>query len=718
MIPYIGDFAEDEVLYHYFNTFDSNDPSASVTITNLASTDLFVHKDGVDSTETTTGATVDVDFDTQTGIHKVTVDTSADAFYVTGADYMVRMEGTTVDGATINAALFTFSIQNRYSAGALRPTTAGRTLDVAATGEAGVDFSNVNGTLDAAEIGADAITAAKIADNAFSNEHFAAGALTSAEVTSVAGAAVTSIGAGVITAASVATDAIDADALAADALAEINTQVDTALSDIGLHYLVNTALPTSWNIDITGGSALDLMTTLGSGTYDRSTDSLEAQAKYVQDNVGVFGANLNDLGGMSTGMKAEVQAEVDVSLMTIKLDHLIAVADADDVADNSIIAKLANSGATADWSSYVNTTDSLMAIRDRGDAAWTTGAGGTPPHLLQSTTIATLASQTSFTLTAGSADDDAYNGAIVVVTDQSTSTQKAVGTVSDYTGSTKTVTLSADPAIFTMATGDTIEIMSALGSAGSAPTAVQIRTEMDSNSTQLAAIVADTNELQTDWANGGRLDLILDSRMAEASINTTTGAVDVVTLVTTTTTNSDMRGTDSAATAAALATAQSDLDIITGADGVVLLSGTQASIDAIEVDTGTTLDGKINTIDTVVDAIKVVTDALPEGGALTTIDANIDAILADTGTDGVVVSTATQNAIADALLDRDMSTGTDSGSTTVRTPRQALRLNRNKVSIAGGTMTVTKEDDSTTSHTAAVTTTAGDPITAIDPAGP
>ena len=31
-----------------------------------------------------------------------------------------------------------------------------------------------------------------------------------------------------------------------------------------------------------------------------------------------------------------------------------------------------------------------------------------------------------------------------------------------------------------------------------APTAVQNRTEMDSNSTQLAAIVADTNELQVD----------------------------------------------------------------------------------------------------------------------------------------------------------------------------------------------------------------------------
>ena len=109
-------------------------------------------------------------------------------------------------------------------------------------------------------------------------------------------------------------------------------------------------------------------------------------------------------------------------------------------------------------------TDSNEAIRDRGDAAWTTGAGGSPPQLLQSTTIATLTSQTVFTLTAGSADDDAYNNKMVIVTDQTTSTQKAVGRCSDYVGSTKEVTLSVDPAIFTMAVGDTVDIIAISGS--------------------------------------------------------------------------------------------------------------------------------------------------------------------------------------------------------------------------------------------------------------
>lgn len=89
-------------------------------------------------------------------------------------------------------------------------------------------------------------------------------------------------------------------------------------------------------------------------------------------------------------------------------------------------------------------------------------SGGTESTLMVSTTIATLASQTSFTLTAGSADNDAYNRQLVVITDAATSTQKARGIVSDYVGSSKTVTLTSAPA-FTIAAGDSISIV-AIGS--------------------------------------------------------------------------------------------------------------------------------------------------------------------------------------------------------------------------------------------------------------
>lgn len=87
-------------------------------------------------------------------------------------------------------------------------------------------------------------------------------------------------------------------------------------------------------------------------------------------------------------------------------------------------------------------------------------AGATYGDVAVSTTIATLASQTSFTLTESSADNTAYGvGAMVVVRDATTKTQLARGILSAYTGSTKTVTLAADPGIFTMAVGDAVQII-------------------------------------------------------------------------------------------------------------------------------------------------------------------------------------------------------------------------------------------------------------------
>lgn len=72
------------------------------------------------------------------------------------------------------------------------------------------------------------------------------------------------------------------------------------------------------------------------------------------------------------------------------------------------------------------------------------------------TTIATLASQTSFTVADGAVDNDALNGCLVVIYDSLTSNQYCIGVISDYVGSTKTVTLAADPGIFTMAVGDIV----------------------------------------------------------------------------------------------------------------------------------------------------------------------------------------------------------------------------------------------------------------------
>lgn len=86
--------------------------------------------------------------------------------------------------------------------------------------------------------------------------------------------------------------------------------------------------------------------------------------------------------------------------------------------------------------------------------------------------------------------------------------------------------------------------------------------------------------------------------------------------------------------------------------------------------------------------------------------ANLDTQLA-------ALPTATSN--ADALLARDIGSGTNAGSAQERTVRAALRFLRNKFTISGSTLTVRCEDDSTMAWTAAVTTTAGNPVTQIDP---
>jgi hypothetical protein len=80
------------------------------------------------------------------------------------------------------------------------------------------------------------------------------------------------------------------------------------------------------------------------------------------------------------------------------------------------------------------------------------------PSAILNTTIASLAIQTSFTLTTGPAEDDALNGMYAIIHDAASAVQFAKVLISDYTGSTKTVTLAAG-ATFTAAAGDNFCLM-------------------------------------------------------------------------------------------------------------------------------------------------------------------------------------------------------------------------------------------------------------------
>lgn len=146
MISYYGDFPANATVYIPFNTFDSNDPTASVTVTDLANTDVHIHKDGgTTQRNNSAGITMSLNFDSITGNHLLAIDTSdttvAD-FWQAGHEYQVRIEGATVDAGTINAWVGAFSIERSGGALALlksatyglaqlvRSTTPANTLSV------------------------------------------------------------------------------------------------------------------------------------------------------------------------------------------------------------------------------------------------------------------------------------------------------------------------------------------------------------------------------------------------------------------------------------------------------------------------------------------------------------------------------------------------------------------------------------------------------------
>lgn len=135
-MTYRGDFNVGATIRFMWNTF----AVAGESITRATNGTISVYKDG-GTTQSTVGVTDTEDFDSLAGVHYVAIDTSADGtFYSAGSDFAVVLSGATVDGKSINAVLAEFSIRNRS---ALMPTTAGRTLDVSAGGEAGLDWANI-----------------------------------------------------------------------------------------------------------------------------------------------------------------------------------------------------------------------------------------------------------------------------------------------------------------------------------------------------------------------------------------------------------------------------------------------------------------------------------------------------------------------------------------------------------------------------------------------
>ncbi len=126
----LGDIALSQVLYFHFTTRQFS-TGAPITSASLA---LSVYKDD-STTQSTAGITTTftTGFDNVVGLVSVKIDTSADGtFYAAGHDFSVVITTGTSDSVSIvGEVVGYFSIQNRA---ALRPTTAGRTINIDSTG--------------------------------------------------------------------------------------------------------------------------------------------------------------------------------------------------------------------------------------------------------------------------------------------------------------------------------------------------------------------------------------------------------------------------------------------------------------------------------------------------------------------------------------------------------------------------------------------------------
>lgn len=219
-------------------------------------------------------------------------------------------------------------------------------------------------------------------------------------------------------------------------------------------------------------------------------------------------------------------------------------------------------------------------------------------------------------------------------------------------------------------------------------------------------IIGDTNDIQTRLPAAlvsGRMDSSVGAMAANTLTAAATAAdfgAEMATAVWTDTTAGDFT--------VALSVGKSVMNGVALGTGltVAAVSGAVGSVTgAVGSVTGSVGGNVVGSVGSVTGAVGSVTGAVGSVTAGVTVTTNNDKT-------GYALTSAEENAIADALLARNVS----GGSSTGRTVKQALHVLRNKTDITAGTLTVYDTDDVTSSFTAAVTTTAGDPISQIDPA--
>jgi hypothetical protein len=294
----LGDFDAGATLYFKFTTFR---PSTGAPFTLAGTPAISVYKDA-STTQSTAGVTLTADFDAVTGLNHVAIDTSADGtFYAVGSFFDVVVTTGTVDSVSaVGVVVGRFTLRKTAC---LKPTTAGRALDVSAGGEAGIDLANVGSPTTTLNLSGTTIsTSQQVASvsGAVGSVTGSVGSVTGAvgsvtgnvggsvvgSVASVTGA-VGSIGAGGITSASFATGAIDANAMNVTGSeftaipwnaawdAEVQSEVQDAIEVNHLDHLLAATYDPASKPGVADSLFNDLVQNNGAGVSQFTTIALE-----------------------------------------------------------------------------------------------------------------------------------------------------------------------------------------------------------------------------------------------------------------------------------------------------------------------------------------------------------------------------------------------------------------------------------------------------------
>jgi hypothetical protein len=320
-------------------------------------------------TQITSGVGLTVDYDSITGLNQVRVAAEAGKGYELGKSYdMVITTGTVDSVSVVGEVVGSFTIGSVKNAVDLAIGFAGVGLTHLAessicteTRLSELDSGNLPNDIDSIVTGT--ITNAQGADVATDVAGMIDGN-SRVDVGSWLGTAVT-LGSGAPDVNIQSTDDID---LSSTQKASVATELETydavkrseATSDkdeimvrmghagVGLTHLAIASINTEARL-----SELD------SGNMPSDIDAIPTTAMRGTDNA-ALASNVPDIISL-----ANINAEVDTAIVTYGLDHLISASvTGTDVTDNSIIAKMVSANATADWDTFVNTTDSLQGIYD------------------------------------------------------------------------------------------------------------------------------------------------------------------------------------------------------------------------------------------------------------------------------------------------------------------------------------------------------------------